>query len=502
MRTGVPITAATHSSRECSGFRAAHGAILFFATWCVVGLLAAQPTSLPTTTHASQVAVPDTAPQRSVTTTTTQQERQEPSDMTATTPSTDTAPPSPKPETPRQETPLDPRLEYVLKSAETSVTFANSILQWTEVVISVIGLVIVIAGVIGFRTMSNLRSIASRTAQLRDEYEERLKAIDGLRAKYDEQLASQSAKYDKQLASLSATFNRESQRFVEAAYNFGAASDAYKRGEHRRAIEYFNRALALQPTNVSILCRIGRSYTNLGEEVTAREFFQRALNIEKDCAPAYRGLAMSYRYADRDTAIEYATKALALQPDDFETHDYLGLLLRDEGRVEEAIESHKIALRIHARAETHFFLSLLYAHAGKSTHAELEILMAVAGIEEEEGRDRLRPLWASLIRLGQSMFRDKRVNEALLNIVVDNLHETREARATASHLQFLADVLNLTDADRSPLARVFERAGLVTPPAAATPEIAEPSTAGRESDPEIPKPRKRSRRSQPTDRTD
>jgi tetratricopeptide (TPR) repeat protein len=356
--------------------------------------------------------------------------------------------------------PLPSRLDIIVKTAENNVTIANAILQWTAVALGVVAFIVAMAGFVGFKTMSSLRAMASRTAELRQEYEERLRAIDELRAQYDAQLSS-----------LSATFQRESQRLIEAAYNFATASDAYKRGDHRRAIEYFSRAAALQPTNAIILCRVGRSYTNLGEDDMAREYFQRALAVDKDCAAALRGLAISYRYIDREKAIAYVSKALALQPDDYETHDYLGLLLRDALRFEEAIDAHRTALRIHARPETHFFLSLLYAQAGKSNHAELEILQAATALEEEESRDRVRPLWAALIRLVQSVLREKRLDERLLTDVIDNLREQREAKATATHLQFVADVLRIPDAGRAPLARLFQRAGLETSSAVEPPKL-------------------------------
>ena len=100
---------------------------------------------------------------------------------------------------------------------------------------------------------------------------------------------------------------------------------------------------------------MGRAYSFLGSKEISREYYQKALEIDKDCGAAFRGLAAWYRYAEPKKALEYAKKAADYEPENPEILNYYGQLLRDNGRVTEAMDIYLRSYSIKKHPDTYFF---------------------------------------------------------------------------------------------------------------------------------------------------
>jgi len=325
--------------------------------------------------------------------------------------------------------------QRLIDQVNSSTASSNLVIQWSGFILTLFAVVVSIIGFLGFREYRSIRNrykeAEHEVEKLKELFLEHVKSIEGLEKNFEEKL-------DRTLTKLES----ESQTFIEASYNFSVATAAYKEGDNEKAIEYFMRVLKLQPLNTRVLCRIGRAHTNLGDNSKAIEYFQKALSIEQNNAEAYRGLSTSLRYTDIDKAIENAKQAVQLDTQDFESYDYLGLLLRDNQQYQEAIEAHEQARQIQERPETDFFLSLLYAQQKDLDRAKLMIQSANIGLRENEVRDRIRPLWALLIRCAKHILEDNH-KEAMS--LAEEMHQytstERVTRAVLSHLKFLLEAV-------------------------------------------------------------
>jgi len=319
--------------------------------------------------------------------------------------------------------------EFKVKDAEarTSINFASLIVMWSGFILTAFTIVIGIASFFGFRELKRIRTQYEVATKLKSQFDDHLKSVKKVEKTIEEQLKGLTLK-----------FENESQILIEASYNYSEGSVAYKRGDNIKAIEYFSRVLKLQPFNAKVYCRIGRSYTNLGETEKAIDHFNKAISIEPNNAEAFWGLATSYRYMDIDKAIFHAQKATATDPSNFEAFDYLGLLFRDKEKINESIIAHEKAKNIKQRPETNFFLSLLYAYQKDFDRAKLMIITANLELREEQDRDRIRPLWATLIKWAKLILEDN-YTEAFIFAKELAIQSTtpRMAQAVLEHITFL-----------------------------------------------------------------
>lgn len=126
--------------------------------------------------------------------------------------------------------------------------------------------------------------------------------------------------------------------------NLGVAYS--NKGDLRKAIEAFEKALSLDSENPTVLNSLGNVYYYLTLETDDQKLFQKcletfkkAIELDPDYASPYNGLGAVYRLADNlDGAIYCWEKALELQPD-YDTALYsLGLAYSDKGEFVKALD--------------------------------------------------------------------------------------------------------------------------------------------------------------------
>ena len=192
--------------------------------------------------------------------------------------------------------------------------------------------------------------------------------------------------------------------------------------------------------------RLGRAYSNLNNINKAIDYLEnKALAIDPSFVPALRSLALCYRYSDRDKAIDYFQRALKLDPSDYETWDFLGLIYRDNQLIDEAISAHEQAFSLKRRPETQFYLSILYSIKGDVKRAKLMALNAENDLHLKDHNERIRPVWKDLIRAGVHIIEGNE-DEAyqLVKTLSPYITTDRVYEAVAGHLKFL---LEATDHD-------------------------------------------------------
>lgn len=140
---------------------------------------------------------------------------------------------------------------------------------------------------------------------------------------------------------------------------FKEANELYKRGDFKRAIPVYEKAITFNPQLGVVYFFIGNSYDNLykpslkGEPendanlLKAVEYYTKATEIIKDDdiqGPQVRKLAFEYliaaygldKLADFEKAEPIAEKLIALEPNEPTNYYSIGKLYEDQGRYEEA----------------------------------------------------------------------------------------------------------------------------------------------------------------------
>jgi len=110
------------------------------------------------------------------------------------------------------------------------------------------------------------------------------------------------------------------------AASLETAQEQMDAGEFESAKVILEQIVAAEPENAEAYFLLGLTYFNLQMYDQAKDFFDRALTIEPDRAPAvHHNLGvLAYQLGDMETAVEEFQAAMELDPQDADTHYQLG----------------------------------------------------------------------------------------------------------------------------------------------------------------------------------
>jgi protein O-mannosyl-transferase len=120
-----------------------------------------------------------------------------------------------------------------------------------------------------------------------------------------------------------------------------------RQGRLAEAMDYFARALQINPDDPNVLYDLGNAFARLGDWDNAISSYRHALQVTPDQADILNNLgfalATKKRFADAVACFEAALK---LNPDSASTHNNLAAVLFNEHRLDEAVQHYREALRI------------------------------------------------------------------------------------------------------------------------------------------------------------
>ncbi len=166
---------------------------------------------------------------------------------------------------------------------------------------------------------------------------------------------------------------------AEADYFVGNA--LVNEGRVDEAIEYYQKALALEPESAAFHAGLGSAYYRTkGLDEAAILQYQKALAIDPDYAGAHNNLGYGLLQSGRvNEAITHFQRALVIRPDFAEAHNNLGNGLLQTGRVNEAIAHFQRALELKPDyAEAHNNLGCSLFQAGRVNEAIAHFQRALA----------------------------------------------------------------------------------------------------------------------------
>lgn len=125
----------------------------------------------------------------------------------------------------------------------------------------------------------------------------------------------------------------------EPRWPYHLARLAYRDGENQRAEALWRRALDLEPKRLATMVRLAEALLAQGRDEDAEGLFRQAVAARPSCARARGGLAeIAVRRGDHATAAVELERAVADQPRATRLHYLLGVVYREQGRSDEAIQ--------------------------------------------------------------------------------------------------------------------------------------------------------------------
>jgi tetratricopeptide (TPR) repeat protein len=121
-------------------------------------------------------------------------------------------------------------------------------------------------------------------------------------------------------------------------------------GNWKQANEEFIVAVKAQPKDANLWARRGRLFLEMDQRGDAADWFENALEINKDYAPAILGQALISADGFGGNAAELAKKALALDPKLFEAQELMARVALEDGNLDKAEAEAKKALDISPEA--------------------------------------------------------------------------------------------------------------------------------------------------------
>jgi len=118
-------------------------------------------------------------------------------------------------------------------------------------------------------------------------------------------------------------------------------------GKLNKAIDYYQKALDLQPNYAVAHNNLGNTLLQQGKLKQASKHYQQAIQIQPNYADAHYNLAIILlKRNDITGATEYLNKTLQLQPDHTEAHNQMAQLLHQQGNFDKAIYHYKECLKL------------------------------------------------------------------------------------------------------------------------------------------------------------
>lgn len=322
--------------------------------------------------------------------------------------------------TPTPPVPIEPNMQPVTSDdLGKYIDIASLSLNISVAIVAVLALVIASVTFLGVRELSSLR-------RRQNELDLALKDANAAKAQLTDQLKK---------------FNDEFGNLVMAAHLFTQGENSYAEADYARAISFYERALSIQPSNARIDARLGRALVNKGLLTRAERVLLRAAAESPENSEVWRALATCKRYVDRPAALESISKALDYSPKNGDNWNYYGLLLRDEGKVEEALSAHREAERLDPTDPVaYFYQALLLIRHGRSSDARFKFVEAYAKVQAVLATNQIKPMWASTIEWAYRKDMNTSTEEVLAQNIVGDLgvacREERDRKAVLGHIAY------------------------------------------------------------------
>jgi tetratricopeptide (TPR) repeat protein len=162
----------------------------------------------------------------------------------------------------------------------------------------------------------------------------------------------------------------------QAVDNYKAAAQAAQSGNHKKAVEQLNAALAIHPTFTLALSDLGVQYLKLNEMGKLADTMETLLKLSPDDPHAHLNLGIAlYNQKEFPDAETHLRRAVELRGNDPAAHYYLGMTLVSTRQYPEAEKELELAIKNGGEniALAHKYLGGLYMSSKKNAQAADEL---------------------------------------------------------------------------------------------------------------------------------
>ena len=138
-----------------------------------------------------------------------------------------------------------------------------------------------------------------------------------------------------------------------------------------KAIEYYNKALELDPANAEIYNNRSLIYKELGKPDRAVRGFLKAIQLDPGYVKAYNNIGLLY-YEKHNLAAAVSSfeKAISIDPRNLESYNNLAIVYKKQNNLPKARQLYQTILKKNpGHVEAHYNLALLYEEEGDYTKA-------------------------------------------------------------------------------------------------------------------------------------
>ena len=130
----------------------------------------------------------------------------------------------------------------------------------------------------------------------------------------------------------------------EAYFNKGLCYQSLN--DHTKALECFDQSLHIDPNYTSAIIGQGNSHLKQGDKEQALSNFEQALKINENLPLAKAGKSLClYEFGRKDDVNEIIDKQIEENTDDYVPYLIKGNILKEENKLEEAIEQYKNCIK-------------------------------------------------------------------------------------------------------------------------------------------------------------
>lgn len=154
---------------------------------------------------------------------------------------------------------------------------------------------------------------------------------------------------------------------LSAGEYFGRGYNEYKLTNYDAAIEYYKKAISINPNYFETYHNLGLIYRIKGQSQIAINYYKKAISIQPEDGETYNNLGIAYKeIGDLNNAISYYKKAIVINPNLSFAYFNLGLIYSSKGEFETAIPYYKRAVEVDPEyTKAYYQLGFAYSQKGK-----------------------------------------------------------------------------------------------------------------------------------------
>ena len=152
----------------------------------------------------------------------------------------------------------------------------------------------------------------------------------------------------------------------------------FKKGKPARAIKLYTKALLIEKGFVEALVNMAAAYQSMGNLKKATNYYLEALKEDPEVSIIYFNLGSLYQDKNPNLAISYFERAVELEPKDWDSLNRLGVLYKNRGEFDKAIDCYKRAIELNPDFENAMFnLGVIKSIIGITSKNEKVLLQSL-----------------------------------------------------------------------------------------------------------------------------